>query len=78
MIVSADMEHTFAIYGLHPEYHKGIKTKRTVSRHTKVYGEGAYADVMHINKERFLVLVTDPLSMTLQCKIENKRRTSVG
>jgi hypothetical protein len=37
-----------------------------------------YTDVMHIEGNMFLITVTDPLNLTLQYKIENEGRMSLG
>ncbi len=37
-----------------------------------------YADVMHIVGKKFLVSMSDPLNLTLQSKIDNESRTTLG
>jgi len=79
VILLADMERVYKIYGPHPEYVRGKMVKKTVVRfpvdHMLRYIDKnlkLYADVMHIDYEMFLVSVVDPLNLTLQCKIEQE------
>jgi hypothetical protein len=37
-----------------------------------------YADVMHVDREKFLVSVADPLNLTLQSIVENESRNALG
>ncbi len=48
-------------------------TLRSITKDLKVY-----SDVMHVDSQRFLVSVSDPLNLTMQSKIENESRTELG
>jgi hypothetical protein len=80
-----DVERAYKIYGLHPEYVRRQLVRKTVSRtavdHTLRHADKSlklYADVMHVDGERFLVSVTDPLNLTLQSLVENESRNALG
>jgi hypothetical protein len=81
VLLPADVERAYKIYGKHPEYVKGQMVKKTATRvpvdHTLWYVDKnlkLYMDVMHVDHEMFLVSVVDPLNLTLQCKIEWESR----
>ncbi len=81
----ADVERAYKIKGEHPEYVHGQLVRKTVSRtpvdHTLRHDDKnlkVYADVMHVDGEMFLVLVADPLNLTLQSKVENESRNMLS
>jgi hypothetical protein len=37
-----------------------------------------FSDVMHINGMMFLITATDPLNLTLQCKVNSESRLDLG
>jgi hypothetical protein len=37
-----------------------------------------YADVIHVEGNIFLVMVADPLNLTMQCYVDNKGRIALG
>jgi hypothetical protein len=85
VLLPADVERAYKIYGTHPEYVKGQMIKKTATRvpvdHTLRYVDKnlkLYMDVMHVDHEMFLVSVVDPLNLTLQCKIERESRHDLG
>jgi hypothetical protein len=84
-IQPGDIERAYKIYGLHPEYVRGQLVRKTVSRtpvdHTLRHADKnlkLYADVMHVDREKFLVSVADPLNLTLQSLVENESRNALG
>ncbi len=64
---------------------RGQLVRKTVSRtpvdHTLRHADmnlRIYADVMHVDREKFLVSVADPLNLTLQSIVENESRNALG
>jgi hypothetical protein len=85
VLLPADVERAYKIYGPHPECVRGQMVKKTVTRvpvdHTLRYVDKnlkLYTDVMHIDYEMFLVSVVDPLNLMLQCKLEKESRHDLG
>jgi hypothetical protein len=85
VLLPADVERAYNIYGPHPEYVRGQMVKKMATRvpvdHTLQYVDKnlkLYTDVMHIDYKMFLVSVVDPLNLTLQCKIERESRQDLG
>jgi hypothetical protein len=85
MLIRADLERAYHIYGLHPEYVRGKLTKKNVScmqvdptLHSTTKNLKLYADVMHIDTKKFLVSVADPLNLTLQSVIAGESRQELG
>jgi hypothetical protein len=75
--MKADIECAYKIYGQHPEYVQGKMTKKTIGR--------VPVDlVLHIVEKnlrvykKFLITVSNPLSLTIQTQIENEGRTVLG
>jgi hypothetical protein len=48
-------------------------TLRQVDKNLKLY-----TDVMHLDREMFLILVVDPINLTLQSKIERESKQELG
>jgi hypothetical protein len=85
VMIAADVEHAYEIYGVHPEYVKGQLVKKIVHRtpvdNTLRYtGKELklYTDVMHVDREMFLVSTVDPLNLTLQTAVENQTKDVLG
>jgi hypothetical protein len=85
VMIAADVERAYKIYGVHPEYVKGQLVKKTVQRtpvdNTLRYtGKELrlYTDVMHVDREMFLVSTVDPLNLTLQTAVENQTKDVLG
>ena len=73
------------VYGIHPEYIWGQLTKKKVSRVQVGHGLRSadktlrlYTDVMHLEDSMFLVIVVDPLNLTMQSYVENEGRLALG
>jgi hypothetical protein len=84
-LIPGDVERAYKIYGTHLEYLQGQIVKKTVARmlvdHTLRYVDKdlkLYMDVMHLDKEMFLVSAVEPLNLTLQCKAERESRQELG
>jgi hypothetical protein len=84
-LTAADLERAFKVYGIHPEYVRGQLTKKKVSMAQVDLGLRStdknicmFADVMHLEGNMFLVTVTDPLNLTMQCYVENEGRMALG
>ncbi len=81
----ADVERAYRIYGTHPEYVRGQLTSRKVGR-VQVDLElrstqkklRLFSDVMHIDGSMFLITATDPLNLTLQCRVNSESRLDLG
>jgi hypothetical protein len=85
LLSRADVERAYKIYGTHPEYLRGQLTSRKVSRVQVDLGLRStqkklrlFSDVMHIDGVMFLITATDPLNLTLQCKINSEGRLDLG
>jgi hypothetical protein len=81
MLMRADLERAYKIYGEHPAYVQGKLTRKTVTctpvniaLRSSTKDLKVYADVMHIDNQRFLVSVSDPLNLTMQTKIDSESR----
>jgi hypothetical protein len=85
MLMRADIDRAYKIYGVHPEYVRGKLTRkmvgrmqvdptlRSVSKTLKVY-----VDVVHVDTKKFLVSVADPLNLTLQSQVQSESRQDLG
>jgi hypothetical protein len=84
-LVAADFHRALELYGPPVEYFRGTTTCKKVSwavvddnlildRKQQVL----YVDVMHIDKQRFLVSVCEPLQLTVQCQIERESQEVLG
>ncbi len=76
-----DIRRAYEIYGSPPEFERGKMTKKKVSR--AIIDEELmlderkqvlYSDVMHIDSNKFLITVCEPLQLTIQNRIERDRR----
>jgi hypothetical protein len=81
----ADVERAYKIYGIHPEYVRGQMTSRKVGRVQVDLGLRStekklrlYSDVMHVDGTMFLITATDPLNLTLQCKVTSESKLDLG
>jgi hypothetical protein len=81
----ADVERAYRIYGTHPEYVRGQLTSRKVGRVQVDLGLRStqkqlrlFSDVMHIDNKMFLITATDPLNLTLHCRINSESRLDLG
>jgi hypothetical protein len=84
-LVAADFHRALVLYSPPVEYVRGKTTRKKVSR--AVIDDNLfldrkqqvlYMDVMHIDKQRFLVSVCEPLQLTDQCQIERKSQEVLG
>jgi hypothetical protein len=73
------------MYRTLPEYIQGKLTKKTVGRlcvddtlRAEIKNQQVYTDEMHVDGVCFLVSVSVPLYLRLQCKIEIEGSTEVG
>jgi hypothetical protein len=81
----ADVERAYRIYGTHPEYVRGQLTSHKVGRvqvdirlrrtEKKLH---LFSDAMHIDNMMFLITATDPLNLTLQCRVNSESRLDLG
>jgi hypothetical protein len=79
VLTVADLQRAYKVYGIHPEYVRGQLTKKKVSRVQvdldlcrKDKNLWLYTDVMHLEGSMFLVMVADPLNLTMQSYVENE------
>jgi hypothetical protein len=85
VLSAADVHRAYELYGVHPEYVWGKMVKKKASR-AVVDGnlildekkQTLYTDVMHIDSNKFLVKVCEPLQLTLQCKFERETQQVLG
>jgi len=85
LLMSGDIEYAFKIYGQHPEYVKGKLVKKTVGQvpvdmalQSIEKEQMLHTDVMSVDGAKFLVIMSDPLSLTMQTWIRNEGRTEMG
>jgi hypothetical protein len=85
MLMQANLERAYKIYGEHPAYVRGKLTRKIVSRtpvdvalRSSTKDLKVYANVMHIDTQWFLVSMSDPLNLTMQTKIESESRNELG
>jgi hypothetical protein len=85
LLMRADVERAYNIYGMHPEYVRGKLTKKTVGRVKADPMLGSvsktlsmYVDVMHVDSKKFMVSVADPLNLTLQSCVASESRQDLG
>ncbi len=85
LLMRADVERAYKIYGVHPEYVRGKLTKKTVGRvkadptlRSVSKTLSMYVDVMHVDTKRFMVSVADPLNLTLQSCVASESRQDLG
>jgi len=84
-LMPLDVERAYKIYGSHPEYLRGQMVKKTVARmpvdltlrHVDK-NLRLYTDVMHLDREMFLISAVDPINLTLQSKIERESKQELG
>jgi hypothetical protein len=84
-LTSEDVRRANELFGNTPEFVRGRMTRKKVSR--AVVDDGLvleekkltlYTDVMHIDGQRFLVTVCDPLQLTLQVNVERELQNVLG
>jgi hypothetical protein len=80
-----DIQRAYDIYGIPLEYVHGKMTARLVGPtpvdHTAVMKEKLqvmYMDVMHIDGQKFLISVVEPLQLTIQAHIQNETASQLG
>jgi hypothetical protein len=85
LLSAADVHRAYELYGIHPEYVRGkmVKKKalRAVVDDNLILDEKKqtlYTDVMHTDGSKFLVMVCEPLQLTLQCKIKRETQQILG
>ena len=80
-----DLIRVYDIYGVPVAYVRGKMTHQAISR--GVIDPGAimrektqtlYTDIMHIDGHKFLVLVVEPLQLTIQLQLENETADQLG
>jgi hypothetical protein len=80
-----DIRRAYEIYGSPPEYARGKMTKKKISR--AIIDENLmldekrqvlYSDVMHIDSNKFLITVCEPLQLTIQNRIERETQNELG
>jgi len=84
-LMQEDVEHAYKIYGQHPEYAKGKLVKRAVGKtlvditlRSTERKQKLSTDVMEIDGMKFLVMVSDPLQLTMQMAVENESKQVLG
>jgi hypothetical protein len=85
VLMVADLQRAYKVYGIHLEYVRGQLTKKKVSRvqvdldlRSTDKNLWLCADVMHLKGNMFLVMVAYPLNLMMQCYVENKGRLALG
>jgi hypothetical protein len=85
LLMRADVERAYNIYGPHPEYVRGKLMKKTVGRvkadltlRSESKTLSMYIDVMHVDSKKFMVSVADPLNLTLQLCVASESRQDLG
>jgi hypothetical protein len=80
-----DIQRAYDIYGVPLEYVRGKMTARPAGRtpvdHTAVMKEKLqvmYTDVMHIDGQKFLISVVEPLQLTIQAHLQNETASQLG
>jgi hypothetical protein len=80
-----DIQRAYDVYGVSPEYVHGEMTACLVGRtpvdHTAVMKEKLqvlYTDVMHIDSQKFLISVVEPLQLTIQAYLQNETASQLG
>jgi hypothetical protein len=80
-----DIRRAYEIYGSPPEFVRGKMTKKKVS--WTIVDENLmldekkqvlYSDVMHIDSNKFLITVCEPLQLTIQNRIEREMQNELG
>jgi hypothetical protein len=84
-LMPADVERAYKIYGSHLEYLWGQMVKKTIARMPVDFtlrhvdkNLKLCTDVMHLDREMFLILAVDPINLTLQSKIERESKQELG
>ncbi len=80
-----DVRRAYEMYGSPPEFVRGKMTKKKVSRASIDESlilddkkQVLYSDVMHVNSNKFLITVCEPLQLVMQCRIERKSQSELG
>jgi len=80
-----DVERAYKIYGQHPEYIKGKLVNHLVGRipidmtfHSTELKQKLSMDMMEIDGKKFLMMVSDPLQLTLQTAVDNESKQVLG
>jgi hypothetical protein len=84
-LTTEDIHRAYELYGKAPEFVRGRMTRKKASRaiieDDLLLAEKRltlYTDVMHIDNQRFLVTVCDPLQLTLQVCVERESQNVLG
>jgi hypothetical protein len=84
-LTTEDIRRAYELYGRAPEFVRGRLTRKKASRaiieDDLLLAEKRltlYTDVMHIDNQRFLVTVCDPLQLTLQVCVERESQNVLG
>jgi hypothetical protein len=85
VLSAADVHWAYDLFDVHLEFVRGKMVKkralRAVIDDNLIQDEKEqtlYTDVMHIDGSKFLVMVCEPLQLTLQCKIERETQQVLG
>ncbi len=80
VLSAVDVHRAYDLYGVHPEYLRGKMAKKKASRAViddnlvlDKKKQTLYTDIMHIDGSKFLVMVCEPLQLTLQCRLNERR-----
>ncbi len=80
-----DVRQAYEMYGSPPEFVRGKMTKKKVSRasidESLILDEKKqvlYSDVMHVDSNKFLITVCEPLQLVMQCRIERESQSKLG
>jgi len=84
-ISRADIKRAYELYGMPVEYTRGKLTKQQASRvryepalRDNTKDQVLYTDVMHIDSNKFLISVCEPLQLTLQTPVANESADTLG
>jgi hypothetical protein len=80
-----DIVREYDIYGIPVAYVRGKQTKQAIARAVidpeaimREKAQVLYADVMHVDGNKFLVSVVDPLQLTIQAPLKNASADQLG
>ena len=84
-ITQADIKWAYDVYGAPAEYLRGKLTHKKVSRarmdpalQEPSKSVEMRGDVMHIDGEKFLITVSEPMQLTLQTPIKSESTSALG
>ncbi len=81
-----DVWRAYELYGQHPTYYVHgktvkMKTSRTITDDSLVLDEKKqtlYTDIMHLDGEKFMVTVCEPLQLTIKYHVEREMQNVFG